>query len=258
VNGWFTATKRPLAACASPEALGRLKREHGLTILYQYLFRYADSSTLRLNEAFVRSIETISSDPEILVATLSAMMKRLRLIQGTFVTFGVNAFWLINTNDERVNDLQIALDRHVAIEQDSNTKVANRMIHVKNLPPRSLLEVRESEKISFRHKGAVPLPGDRHVTWNLPSGKLRANLADAEWHTPNGAILPPASFTLESRRTRNGVPLLSELSAWEEAMLVCGQVLIIAREAVLKGRSLRTDKYLDSSRPIRLEDHDNW
>jgi hypothetical protein len=258
VNGWFSATKRSLADCASQSALDRLKREHGLTILYQYLHRYADASTLRLDETLVRSVEAISSDSQILVATVSAMMKRLRLIQGTFVAYEESSFWLINVNDEPVNDLQIVLDYPVAVEESGNARSLGRMIHVKSLAPRSLFRVRTSEKISFKHKRARPIPRDRHVLWNLSSATLCANLGDTEWLAPDGTVLLPCSFTLECSRTKNGIPLLSELSTWEETLLACGQFFIIVREVIFKGRSLRTDRYLDSSRRIPLEDHGNW
>jgi len=49
VNGWFTATKRSLADCATQIALERLKKDYGLTMLYQYLHRYADSGNVRID-----------------------------------------------------------------------------------------------------------------------------------------------------------------------------------------------------------------
>ena len=57
VNGWFAATKRRIIDCATEQARAMLKRNYGLTVLYQYLFRYADPDTLELDPRFTKAID---------------------------------------------------------------------------------------------------------------------------------------------------------------------------------------------------------
>jgi hypothetical protein len=259
VNAWFSATKRSLSDCATTAALDRLKRENGLTVLYQYLYRYADPQTVKLNKKFVQSVDRISSDPEILVRTVSSMMERLRGIQGVFVAFQERSFWLVNVSDVDIDNLQIVSSHPLTVETKEDSIVAlGCTLLMKTLPKKSIKFVRASDRIIFSHRNAFRLGNDKHVTFTLPFGELMINLSETDWQAGDRGVLPPGSFLLQTVRSGTGIPLLSALSRGEELRLVSDQISVIAREVILKGRSLNTEKYLDGSRDIPLENHDHW
>jgi hypothetical protein len=60
VPAWFSATKRSFADCTSPPALDRLKSEHGLCVLYQYLHRYANLERRHAQPAFAADAERLT------------------------------------------------------------------------------------------------------------------------------------------------------------------------------------------------------
>jgi hypothetical protein len=259
VNGWFSATKRPLMDCADGYEIERLKKENGLTVLYQYLHRYADPETNMLNERFIRSIDRISGDSKILVRTVSLIMKRLRQIQSVFVVFQENSFWLINVNDEAIDNLQIVSEHPLAADMQDNSIVsAGCSLVIKNLPGNSVKHVRVSDRIAFSHKNSLWMNQDRQIAFALPFGELLINLSENDSRTADNRIIPAGSFFLKTQRSGRGIPLLSTLPRWEELRLLSDQIGLIAREVILKGRSLNVEKYLDSSREIPMENYDNW
>lgn len=259
VNGWFSATKRSLADCATVEALENLKKEHGLTILYQYLHRYAQQNTGQVSDQFAESIERISSDPNILVDTVSSIMKRLRQIQSVFIVFQENSFWILNTSDEDINNLQIVTDYPITIEkQDDNVNSFERSIVIKTLTKKSIMLIRVSDQIVFLNKNALSMNKNRRLICTLPLGKLFINLSGETWLIKENESINPGSFHLEIKYSGTGIPLLSTLSYKEELTLLTDQFSIFAREVLLRKRSLDIDKYLDSTKEIPMENHDNW
>jgi len=84
------------------------------------------------------------------------------------------------------------------------------------------------------------------------------NLSENDWRTADRRIIPDSSFSLKTQYSGTGIPLFSTLSIREELGLISDQFGLIAREVILKGRSLNVEKYLDSSREIPMENHDNW
>jgi hypothetical protein len=259
VNGWFSATKRSLADCATEESLEDLKKEHGLTLLYQYLHRYANPETGVLDSRFLRSVDRISSDRGIWVGTVSSIMKRLRQIQGLFVVFQEKSFWLINVSDDDIIDLQILSDHPIVAEtRDNNIWSRGLTLTIKTMPKRSVKLIRTSNRIAFYGRNTCQTGGDLHVTYTLPLGVLMINLADHDWHKSDKDLISSGSFLLRTPRSGTGHPLLSVLSGKEELDLLLDQTSLFAREVILKGRSLKIDDYLDSSREIAMENHDNW
>ena len=259
VNGWFSATKRSMADCATEDAINRLKQEYGLTVLYQYLHRYADPGTGKLNGRFVQSVERISSDPKIFVRTVSSIMKRLRQMQAVYTIHQGKSLWIVNLSDEDTEHIQIVADRPLDVETGDNSMVTHgRLLVVKTLVKKSLKKVRVSDRIALFGRNALEAGRDKHVTCTLPFGKLQVNLSGNEWPVAEGGTIPPESFRVTTRESGTGIPLLSVLSDSEERGLIMDQSVSIAREVIFKGRSLNVDTYLDNSRAIPLEDHDNW
>jgi hypothetical protein len=259
VNGWFSATKRSLADCAAPLALDRLKREHGLTVLYQYLHRYAHPETLALDSRFTASIDRIAADPRILVGTVSSIMLRLRQVQGIFAVTDRSGFRLINTNEADVDMLQIVTDRAFSVASDDCRVFADgatTVIH--RLPGLSISSFRCAERVAFPGRMILSATAESHAHRRLPLGELRVNLSDEAWNLLDGRTIDPNSFLLDTHLAGTGTPVVTALTTLEEFKMLFDQFAIIAREVLFKGRSLDAAKYLDGTREIRLENHDTW
>jgi hypothetical protein len=259
VNGWFTATKRRLADCAAPQARAALKRNYGLTVLYQYLFRYADPKTLALDPPFTAAVDAIAGDPEILVDTVSHIMRRLRLIQGVFVAYDRNSFRLINTNKDEVHDVQIVLARPLPdVSADCPLNIHGDTLVLPVVPGSGIVSVRTGRPLRFKGGRCQAMDKPRQVTWRLPAGTLRANFSESPWIVNGDVTGRPCSFVLQLENGPDDRASLSRLTTLEEPRLVLGQMWIIAREILFKGRRLNVDAYLDDTKEIKLENHDNW
>lgn len=259
VNGWFSATKRSLSDCAQKLELKKLKDENGLTVLYQYLHRYATPETNTLDNDFVSSIIRISDDPKILVSTVSLIMKRLRQIQGIFVVFRDDSFWLINANKESVDNLQIKTSRPVGVDVKDDSIISTKdCLVIKNLPGNSIKYIRVSDLIKFSDKHSTILHRNKQIYFKLPFGKLSVNLPRKDEELTNDTNRTSSSLVLKTKYSGTGFPLFSVISPQEEFRLLSDQVRLILREVIFKGRSLNTDKYLDSSSDIPMENHNNW
>jgi hypothetical protein len=301
VNGWFTATKRRIIDCAAEPARETLKRNYGLTVLYQYLFRYADPKTLTLDPRFTNAVDAIAGDPEILVDTVSHLMRRLRLMQGLFIAHDRRRFWLINTNKEDVRDVQIALSGPVArVSSDQPVNIHGDRLILPVVPATGIVAVETGPALHFQGRRCKALDRDRHATWKLPfrmacvegvspsdrgrdardttTGSLFVNLSQSPWVLGGDLTVQARSFVLQSaggsgkaegladgegaNHRQAGAcrchPALSCLTRLEEIRLTLGQIWIVAREILLKRRPINVDAYLDDSKEIKLEDHDNW
>jgi hypothetical protein len=259
VNGWFSATKRPIAECATPEALESLIRENGLTILYQYLHRYADPDSLILQRKFVEAVEAITSNSNIRIDTVSNHMRRLRLIQGVFVLYRDKKFWLVNTNNEPVPRLQIDLNESGSFEsRDCTVKVDGFILTVKELPARSIVEVISDKPVRFEGRHCIERKSSGRIFYKFREGEIAINLSGSGWKLKTNLLLEPGTYQLNAKKSGTGYPMLSYLPYTEEFSLLCGQFWIVAREILFKGRSLNTNKFLDATKEIVLENHDNW
>lgn len=98
----------------------------------------------------------------------------------------------------------------------------------------------------------------RQIKSSIPFGELLINLSEVGLRTPDNRIVLPGSFFLKTQRSGTGFPLLSIMPPWEEFGLLSDQIGLIAREVIFKGRSLNIQKYLDATREIPMESHDNW
>ena len=259
VNGWFSATKRSLADCTSPAALNRLVNENGMTILYQYLHRYADPQTLKLNKKFTDAIDTLAANKLILVDTVSNLLKRLRLIQGVFIVHRENTMWILNTNNEPVPKLQLALSANTALtSEDCEVNVNENHLVIRELPRHGIAKLNSSEPIDVAGPRCYYKKKSDNLFFKLPAGSIAINLSKHSWNLSNGTILEPGTFLLNAKESGTGNPILSLIPRGEEFSLLMGQIWIVAREILFKGRSMNSDKFLDSSKEIKLENHENW
>lgn len=259
VNGWFSATKRPIAECATPDQIHGLVAENGLTVLYQYMHRYADPETLTLNRRFTDAVHAIVSDGRILVDTVTNHMRRLRLIQGLFLVHEGRQLWLVNTSVAPIESLQIRTDRRTSVASTQcRAEVRDRTLIVHDVPASGIVRVETAEPLRFGGDRAIPANGSRRLSHRLRMGRLRVNLSESEWQVDERTSIGANRFHLEAPVSGTGQALLSTLPLREEVPLIVGQFLIIAREILFRGRSMDISKFLDASKGIRLEDHDTW
>ncbi len=245
VRYWFSATKRSLRDCATEEALGRLRRESGLTVLYQYLHRYADPRTLALNPDLVEAVDRITERGDILVAPVSTVLARLQSMQRVFVFRRDDEYWLANLNDHDVSGIQLAGD-----------PPADERWELPVMKAQALTGLELPKRTRIAGKRVIPLKNNGTAAYRMPSGTLYVNCSGESRRVAGRKSVAPYSFVLEMT-DRAGDEHLSLLRRSEEARLLLGQSAIILREFLFKGRSVHPDKYLGSEK-ITLEDHANW
>jgi hypothetical protein len=259
VNGWFSATKRSLNDCAQKEEQEKLVRENGLTVLYQYLHRYARPNGQDLNGGFVNAVEMLLSNNSIKIDTVSTMLGRLRVIQGMFFFYHRNFLWLVNTNGLPVKSLQIIFDQPPQIRADKcKITIVNSTADITDIPANAIIQIKSDKAIKIHGRRSFATNGRKTICQKIANAKMFLNLSDTEWHVHKDFHIDRESFFLESAKSGTGLPILSNLPVWEELSLLLGQLGIVAREILVKGRSLNTAKYLDDSKEIKLENHDNW
>jgi hypothetical protein len=245
VRSWFSATKRALRDCASAQALASLRREHGLTVLYQYLHRYADEKTLRLNPEFVSAIDRIRDAEDILVAPVSQMMRRLRLLQGVFVCSSGRAHWALNINTEDADDVQLAIDGS-----------GGKTVRLPILPAGKIIALDLPSTLRITGRNAVALNRWRSGVHRGTAGVLAVNCSDSAVKFRAARTLPAMSWDFHPGWDAPHRPL-SCLPRSEEFRLLMAQSAIILREMLFLNRRMNTIEYL-SHAPVQMEVHENW
>ncbi len=256
VNYWFSATKRSISDCATLSVLDRLKRENGLTVLYQYLHRYADPITLELNAGFIKAVESISNDPGIHIATVSNHMQRLRMIRGIIILNRGKDYWIINANSIGICNLLFALSSSddLQIGNKSISQNGNYLV-IPEIAGMGFVYFQCVKKISFKKCNAHEVPKCNIVTHQMNTKTVRITIQEpVEMKFGNTTIPLIVDIECKEDKAVHG----RGISIFEEYRLIIDQMLIIVKEILLRGRSLDTNKFLDASKPIQLENHDNW
>jgi hypothetical protein len=242
VRSWFSATKRALRDCATPRALEALRRGNGLTVLYQYMHRYADARTLRLSDDLTDAVQRILAAGDVLVAPVSTIMRRLRLLQGVFLCTDGTGHWAVNITEEDAPALQLA-------------GAGAERLRLPDIPAGAVVRLDLPRGTKLQGRRVVRLDRRGAASHRIPAGLLRVNCGDAAAAAGNAGLLPPMSWRFVPQWSVAHRPL-SVLSRCEEYRLVAGQARIILREMLLRGRSLSTHEYLKGENP--LERHENW
>jgi hypothetical protein len=259
VNGWFAATKRSLRDCAKREEQERLVAENGLTVLYQYLFRYASPDGQTLDRQFMESVESILSNSSIKIDTVSNTMRRLRLFQGVFVFFEDKTIWIINTKQVPVKSMQKILEKKASLfSEESRVEILDKTVTITEIAANSIVKFESNEAIKIQGRRGYATHGKKFLCQKIANAKLYVNLSDSDWQISDKCRIKPKSFYLEAPQSGTDLAQLSNLTFGEELFVVLGQFWIVAREILFKGRSLNSAKYLDDSKEIKLENHDNW
>ena len=239
VAGWFSATKRSFADCTLPKALERLKRQYGLTVLYQYLHRYADPVTLDIDPAFLEGVQRLGRDPDILVAPAGFMLQRLLLMQGVFLLQHRGALSVLNLNRTRVDNVQILVGNGARAER----------VDAGSIPADSLVPVPDPRPLTAKGRNAITLDAGGKGSCSLG---MRTVHIDRE----RSAAKTRMVWRVTPEMPEDGHPFRT-LSVKEECILFFGQLAIIAREVLLRQRGVRNMRWLQGE-SIPLEDHRNW
>jgi hypothetical protein len=260
VNSWFSATKRSLVDCARPSVLDRLKQENGLTILYQYLHRYADPETYSLDANFTKAIKWIAGESEILVDTVNSLMERLRKVQHIFLVEGSNFLWIINTNKEEVSNFQFKTDTDAlsVVEYDGSCYRDGELIVFPSLSPETMYYIEFSKPIMSDGVRKKRYNRREKYIIDADTAYIYVNTSREDWLIDD-RVIPSGAFDIrykEGKFDERPIPL-SQLDSKEELNLVFAQASIILRELLYKGRSLDDNKFLSKDN-IKLEDHSNW
>ncbi len=257
VRGWFSATKRSFHDCTTQLALDRLCGDNGLTVLYQYMHRYADLEKACVDGKFVADAERLAADPRILVDTTAHMMERLQMIRVLFSVIYGEDLYLFNTNDLGVDELQITIPDKVEILGDfPDIKRRGSMIRIKHLPARKSVRIPLNMEVAVEGGRWSRLNAGGRGKIIIDSGQLIINLGERPWRTEED-LITPGSFRFAAGTDRDDGGSLPLAGAIELHRLFFAQTGVIAREMARGNRQLTTEQYLrDESRP--LEDHQLW
>jgi hypothetical protein len=259
VRGWFTATKRSFHDCTTHEALDRLAAGHGLTVLYQYLHRYADGDTV--DATFRADAERLAGDGRILVDTTARMMGRLKAMQGVLV--GVRAgnrsteAWLFNLTSTAIDDVQVLLPDGVSCSASEDiAQQRGAYLRVPRLPAGAALRLPFDQPVRFEGPGATTLDRAGHARAAVGLATAYLNSGEAPWRA-GLLVVPAGACRLMPDTGWEDDPPLSVASQAHRVRLFLGQMTIVARELALRRRALDPEKFLGAA-TIPLEDHANW
>ena len=258
VRGWFAATKRSFHDCTAPEALDLLERERGLCVLYQYLHRYADPGAGRVAPAFQADAERLMSRPRIWVDTTSALMDRLRLIQGIFLAARGRELWVINANDEDVTEIQIAFRGGAGPGLDvPGITMAGGVLRAPRLEAGAQLRLECGDGVSGSDARLIALDDAGRGTGRFDFGRIFVNVGKSPWHVSSEVTVEGGRHRVQFDAAFSRIGSFGRASRAELYALLFGQLAIIGREVLFRGRSLDTKKFLGADE-IALDDHAAW
>jgi hypothetical protein len=257
VASWFSATKRSFADATTPAALEQLRRERGLCVLYQYMHRYADLAAGRVHEPFRVSAERLMGATDIWVDTTSALMDRLRLIQGVILARRGRDLWVGNAGVADVRDLQIGAPAALSTEGASEVERTGEVLRVRRLAAGALLRLTLERPAPLEPRRSVSLDPALHARVERSNGELLVNAGDTPWEAAPGQTLAARTCRFVALQGMDAPRPLWTAPLAERYRLLAGQLAIIGREVALKGRSLDSRRFLGAEE-IALEDHANW
>lgn len=257
VRSWFSATKRSFHDCTSEDALDKLCRENGLTVLYQYLHRYADGSRAGVSSQFEVDALRLVNHPDIWTATTAQAMDRLRAMRRVFIGFHKNTLYLVNTGETPIEKIQLILSDKVFHPADEVIEQNGNRLCVKRIDPQEIKVITFRGPVRALGKRCIPLNQHGHGRARFGFGECIINVGDQHWQVDDRLVLPPQRFSFRFNKDGEPTQAVSRASTWEQHLLFAGQAMIIVRELALRRRSVDYQKFLDAEE-IALENHDNW
>jgi hypothetical protein len=258
VTSWFSATKRSFADATAPAALDQITRECGLCVLYQYMHRYADPSGSGVQAAFRASAERLMTNSAVWVDTTSALMERLRQVQGVVLAHRKHEVWIANAGEADVLELQVRIaSTHLGDMSAPGTERAGDGIRIPRLPARRMIRLALAREAGPETPRAVAIDAAGHGRRALRTGVVLVNAGDAPWQAEPGEAVAAGECRFVPAPGMGAQRPIATPSAAELYRLLMGQVAIIGREVAIKGRSLDSRRFLAAEK-IALEDHANW
>ena len=260
VRGWFAATKRSFAAVTEDGVLASLERDWGLCVLYQYLYRWAEPGTghaghPRARPEFVRGVERLAAHPRLWCDTATRLLDRVRLLHGVVLAARGHSLWLVNTNDEPVDALQVQTAARPARETPGVRAEADVLI-VESLAPRSRLRVDCDRAVEARGRTALALDGLLRGRRSFGHGAVWVNESDAPWRS-RGVDVAPLGHAVRFAPGLETLAPRSRAGDGELTRLFLEQAAIVVREVLTRGRHLDSNRWLGAD-SIALEDHAAW
>jgi len=253
VKGWFAATKRSFHDCTTPEALDRLARHHGLTVLYQYLHRYASAGEPDLN--FRTDAERLASDDRILVAPVADVLGRLQQLQRVFFGYHEAEVWVFNAGNTALNDLQLRLPHGVYCTTPGTTQ-RGRYLRLRVLPANNVLHLAFDRSVRFTGSRTIKLNHTGRGRSRIGTASIYLNTSLDAWRTAAGVVQAESALVVPDPGWAPEEALAVAPQA-ERIGLFFRQMAIIVRELLTRKRSLSTERFLGAE-TIPLEDHANW
>lgn len=257
VRSWFSATKRSFRDATANEALDSLERGWGLTVLYQYLCRYADPQGAGPTRAFADGIARLVAHPLVWADTTSRLMDRLRLVQGVWLGAREQELVVWNTNDEPATELQIETSARLSGVAPAGVSAADGVVRIERLPARSALRLAFGERIEAQGRTAASLDSRGRGRGEFGHGSVWLNAGADVWQADGATRVESNGFALRFAPGLEALAPRSRASDLELTKLFVEQSGIIAREFLFKGRSVDSRRWLGSAE-IALENHDNW
>src|SRR5262245_27564873 len=257
VAAWFSATKRSFADCCAPEGIEQLRAERGLCVLYQYMHRYADLERGRVKPEFEAAATRLRAASDVLVDTTERIMDRLQLVQGVSLAARGATLWIVNANDQDVQDLQIELEgARPAGELPAGAARQGAVLHFTRLTAGQIASLTLDRPVRIDAPRVITLDAEGRGSVSLADGKVYANAGATPWRLDERHTIAPRSCVADLG-PRPGHRPLARAGRAESYALLAGQLATIAGEILWKGRSLSSKRFL-SSKKIALEDHANW
>jgi hypothetical protein len=249
VRGWFTSTERGLDECTTPEALASLGFENGLCLVRQHLSRFANPRTGRVHDSFKHAMRRLRGAPDLWIGTVSAVLGRLQNIHGVALAYRDSNLWIVNTNDESVEGLQIFMgERPRPQPQDHSIEIAHQdgIAAIKHLPPRSITYFDCSAPLLIAGRNAVELDDAFRGRLDLGHGTCWLNLGHAPWFAA-GKTIAAGGFDLTFEPGCEEVRAMSRASEAELTRLFLGHAALLVRRVAREGDSV--DLRPSSTRP---------
>lgn len=257
VAAWFSATKRSFADCCTPESIAQLRAERGLCVLYQYMHRYADLERGRVKPELEAPATRLRSASDVLVDTTERIMDRLQLMQGVFLAIRGTTIWILNANEQNVTDLQVELEgASHAMELQPGVSREGCVLRIHRLVGGQATCVTLDRPVRIDAERAIDTDAEGRGALSLPDGRIFANVGTSPWRVDE-QLTVEAGTCAPRWGPRPGNHPLARVGRGEAYALLAGQLAMIGREVLWKGRSLSSKRFL-SAKTIALEDHANW
>lgn len=167
-----------------------------------------------------------------------------------------NRYCIINANRTPAIGLQFTIPAksNLSMDSDEIKRIENRLV-ISRIEPRSSIEFGCNTSLRFKNCHYAAIKPRGHKCIRLPSGDIHVRAGRSRDETN---AFPHTFFEIEYSKQGQKVRASESIPIAEEYRLITGQIAIILREILLKGRKMDSNKYLDASKSIPLEDHDNW